>query len=91
MIGDMPFWLTLAGVLALFGGMFYVVKSGRLTVYMVGLDIALINAEPIFNAVVGYDFRALITERQQGWVVLVATVLAGVARKRRQIRESTGV
>ena len=84
----MIFWVALFGIVAAFCVAFYIVKSGRLTMYLLGLDVALINAEPIFNAAVGYDFTAIMTAREQGWLILVCTALAAVARKRRDIQAS---
>ena len=80
------FVLALAVVLVGFLVAWRTVKSGRLTVYMLALDVALINMEPVFTAVTGYDFAAILTAKQQGWLVLAATGLAAVARKRKTFR-----
>ncbi len=87
------FWFVciLLGLLIGFAIMFRLVKSGRLTIYMVAIDAALIKAEPILETVAEFDFDQILTVAQHGWVVLVATVLAGVARVRRQILDGMGV
>lgn len=81
----MFFWYILIGLLAGFAIMFFLVKSGRLTVYMVMLDGLLIKAEPILETISDFNFTDILTAAQHGWVVLAATVLAGIARIRRQI------
>ena len=85
------FWYILVGLLAGFGIMFYLVKSGRLTLYMVVLDGLLIKAEPILETISDFNFSDMLTAAQHGWVVLIATILAGVARVRRQILDKVGM
>ena len=84
------FIFILIGLLFGFAIMFWLVKSGRLTVYMVAIDAALIKAEPILETISDFNFTDILTAAQHGWVVLVATVLAGVARVRRQILDKVG-
>lgn len=85
------FALILIGLLAGFAVMFFLVKSGRLTVYMVALDGLLIKAEPILETVSTFNFDDILTAAQHGWIVLAATILAGVARVRRQILDKVGM
>ena len=85
------FLYILIGLLAGFGVMFFLVKSGRLTVYMVAIDGLLIKAEPILETISDFNFTDILTAAQHSWVVLVATVLAGVARVRRQILDGIGL
>ncbi len=73
-------------ILALFVVGFWITKSGRLTVYMLALDGILIKAEPIFDAIMGYDLSTIMSQSQQGWLVLLVTILAAISRKRRQIK-----
>ena len=87
----MGFLAILVGLVVLFIVMFWFVKSGRLTMYWAGIEIALIKAEPILSTIEGFDFGEMLTGQQQGWVLFVATVLLGIARKRREIREAIGV
>lgn len=82
------FWYILLGLLAGFGIMFFLVKSGRLTVYMVVLDGLLIKAEPILESVSNFDFSEILSAAQQSWIILITTVLAGVARVRGQILDA---
>lgn len=85
------FLFILLGLLIGFGVMFFLVKSGRLTIYMVAIDAAIIKAEPIFETIAAFDFAQILTAAQHGWVILTATVLAGVARVRRQILDEMGM
>ncbi len=85
------FWYLLIGLLAGFGIMFWMAKSGRLTAYMLIIDGALIQAKPLFETVIDFDFTHILTAVQQGWLVFTATVLAGIARFRGQIKERLGM
>lgn len=83
----MWFVIAMAALLAAFGVGFYLVKSGRLTYYMLALDSLLINMQSLFENLSAYDFTAIMSPVQQGWLVLTCTVLAIIARARRAIRE----
>lgn len=84
---SMWFGIALAALLIAFGIGFYVVKSGRLTYYILALDSFLISMQALFEHLSAYDFTAIMSPVQQGWLVLTCTVLAIIARARRAIRE----
>lgn len=85
------FQIIILILVATFAVMFFLVKSGRLTGYWVAIDAVIIKIEPILDSVLGLDLSALLTEVQHGWLVLTATLLAGVARFRSQIKSAMGM
>ena len=81
------FWIILIALLVIFAAGFFVVKSGRLTVYMAAITGALASVEPILQTLIAFDFSAVLDEAQRTWLLLVSTVLVAVSRKRREIME----
>lgn len=85
------FWIILFALLVLFTVMFFLVKSGRLTVYMLTIDAALIQAQPLFESIIDFDFTHILTSAQQHWLIFIVTFLAAVARVRKSIKDGMGM